>query len=346
MSRAIKTQQQAKVVQVTPDMFMRGVGPMMKAGYPVIVSGPPGIGKTQMIIALCVILGYDIVIWHPAVDDPTDYKGFPAIIDGEAVFVPFSQLNKIMQADKPLVCFFDDIGQAPPSVQKALMQVILAREINGKKISDHVRFIAATNRKEDRAGVSGILETVKSRFHTIIELIPDLDYWCKWALDAGQPIELVAFLKFRPELFNDFKPTADLTNSPIPRTIANLGDIFNLHLDPDLELPFYAGAVGEGFAVEFLGFLKIFRTLPNPDAVVMDPDNAQIPNDSATLWALCGALAKKMTLNTVDALFKYFNRLEQEFQVLAVTMAVRECADIQQTRPYTEWSIRNQDAFA
>ena len=68
--------------------------------------------------------------------------------------------------------FLDDLGQAPMSVQAAAMQLILARRINGFKISDKVIFMAATNRREDKAGVTGILEPVKSRFAWIVELVP------------------------------------------------------------------------------------------------------------------------------------------------------------------------------
>ncbi len=75
-----------------------------------------------------------------------------------------------MTATKLTACFIDDLGQATPAVQAAAMQLILARTLNGHRVSDHVVFIAATNRRTDRAGVSGILEPVKSRFATLVEL--------------------------------------------------------------------------------------------------------------------------------------------------------------------------------
>ena len=102
-------------------------------------------------------LKHDLIITHPVVEDPTDYKGMPAVVQGDggptASFLPFGELNRMLSATVPTVVMMDDLGQAPPAVQAAVMQLILARQINGRRISDHVSFIAATNRREDRAEV-------------------------------------------------------------------------------------------------------------------------------------------------------------------------------------------------
>jgi hypothetical protein len=57
------------------------------------------------------------------------------------------------------------------------MQLILARRVNSFTLPDCVSFVAASNRRQDKAGVTGILEPVKSRFATILEVSPDLDDW-------------------------------------------------------------------------------------------------------------------------------------------------------------------------
>ncbi len=124
---------------------------------------------------------------HPVVSDPTDFKGLPGIIGDKAEFLPFGDLRQMIEADKPTIVFLDDLGQAPAVVQAACMQLLLARQINGKKISGHIVFIAATNRREDRAGVTGILEPVKSRFKTILDLEVSADEWTEWAFKNNMP---------------------------------------------------------------------------------------------------------------------------------------------------------------
>ena len=312
---------------------------------PVLIKGAPGIGKSDLVDQACMACGADLVISHPVVSDPVDFKGMPAVVDGCATFLPFGDLQALIDADRPTVYFLDDLGQAPPSVQAAAMQLILARRINGHHVSDQVTFVAATNRKADKAGVSGILEPVKSRFATIVELQPDLDDWVKWALGNDMPTELIAFIRFRPGLLHDFKPTSDITNTPCPRTISNVGRLLNAGIPPELEYEIIAGAAGEGFAAEFLGFLKIYRTLPNPDVVLMDPPNADVPTDPATLYAICGALARKSGEQTIDRLIRYANRLTPEFNVLLIRDCVQISPDVVNSRSFIEWASKNSDVL-
>lgn len=317
----------------------------ISARRPVLIKGAPGIGKTDVVTQACESAGANLIISHPVVSDPIDYKGMPFVVDGRADFIPFGDLRQLVEADKLTVYFLDDLGQAPPTVQAAAMQLILGRRINGHKVSDQVCFVAATNRKQDKAGVTGILEPVKSRFATIIELTPDLEDWVSWALNAGLPTELIAFIRFRPGLLHDFQPSADITNSPCPRTVANVGALMDLGLSPELEYEAYAGAAGEGFAAELLGFLRIFRKLPNPDSVLLNPEQADVPTDAATLYALCGALARKASENTMDRLVRYTLRLPAEFQVLLIRDSMHNDGQVVNTRAFIDWSSKNADVL-
>ncbi len=193
------------------------------AGLPVMVKGAPGVGKSDIIAQACGAADADLIIEHPVVADPTDFKGLPFATNGKAEFLPFGSLRQLISAKKRTVFFLDDLGQAPVAVQAACMQLILARRINGHTVSDKVTFVAATNRRTDRAGVTGILEPVKSRFASIVELEPNLNDWVAWALKADMPTELIAFIRFRPGLLHDFKPTNEMKNTPCPRTVANVG---------------------------------------------------------------------------------------------------------------------------
>jgi len=235
---------------------------LIKNRLPVLLKGSPGIGKTDLVKQVADSLGYELIVAHPVVDEPVDYKGLPFVVEGEAQFLPYGMLKKLINADNPTIFFLDDLGQALPMVQSACMNLLLNRSINEHKVSDHVTFVAATNRREDKAGVQGILEPVKSRFAAIIEIQPHPDDWIDWAIEHGMPSEIIGFIKFRPALLNDFKPTADITNSPSPRTVAFAGRIYEAIMESDAFdsnqqkavalKEAIAGACGEAFAVEFL----------------------------------------------------------------------------------------------
>jgi len=309
-------------------------------GRKTLIKGPPGCGKSDIVEQACHQLKADLLISHPAVSDPTDYKGMPAVTHGgtEAHFLPFGDLKRLIDADRPTVCFLDDIGQAPHGVQAALMQLILARRVNGFKISEHVTFIGATNDTSHRAGVHTILEPVKSRWDTIVELAPHLDDWSTWALDHGMPAEIIAFVRFRPELLCKFEPTRELVNSPSPRTIAAVGRWVS---DGITNMEVLAGAAGQAFAAEFVGFLKIWQSLPSIDQILLDPMGAPVPTNPAALYAITAALVRKFTRDNAPRVFTYAGRLPKEFEVCLVRDALRVHSAVAETREFTEWAVKN-----
>jgi len=312
----------------------------------ILIVGPPGIGKTDIVKQACQNANAKLIISHPVVSDPTDYKGLP-FPDGEsAKFLPFGELLSLIKAEKKTVFFLDDLGQAPASVQAAAMQLLLERRINGHHVSEYVTFIAATNRVQDRAGVTGILEPVKSRFASIIELEFDLNEWAKWAFKHNMPTELIAFARFRPELMFDFAPTKEIKNYPCPRTVAKVGELLNIGIPKEIEFETIQGAAGEGFAAEFIAFLQIYRNLPNPDLIIMNPDKADVPDPEtpeglATIYALCGALANKANDVNFENILRYGKRLPADFGILLVKDAVMKNNRLTDTRAFAEWASEN-----
>lgn len=300
----------------------------------ILIKGKPGIGKSDIVAEAVRLESANLIISHPVVSDPTDYKGLPFAQGGKAHFLPFEELQLLIDATEPTVYFLDDLGQAPSSVQAACMQLILARRINGFKVSDYVTFIAATNRKEDKAGVSGLLEPVKSRFKSIIELEVTTDDWVNWAINNGMPTELIAFIRFRPDLLDKFEATKDITNTPSPRTVASVGQWQADGLPQALEFEVFKGAAGEAFAAEYTGFLGMYRSMPNIDQIILNPMGAEIPDNPAILYGLSGALAHKMNETNIDAIGDYLKRLPGEMLVACMKDAITRKPQLTQTRGY------------
>jgi len=310
------------------------------AAHPVLLVGAPGVGKSDIVEQATAAAGADLIISHPAVADPTDAKGLPWVAKDakSATFLPFGELSMALKAKKRTVWFLDDLGQATPAVQASFMQLLLARRVNGHVLPDHISFIAATNRRTDRAAVAGILEPVKSRFTTIVQLDPDLNDWCSWAIDHDVPPELIAFLRFRSDLLCKFEASADLTNSPVPRTWANVGKILGMDLPRGVQYDAICGAVGEAAAVEFTGFLRLFADLPNIDAILIDPSTGKVPTAPNALYAVVTALGAKANASNFDRIAAYAERLVDgtrgEFAALLVRDAMRRDEDIVNTQGF------------
>lgn len=309
-----------------------------------MIVGAPGVGKSQIIAQLAKRTNHDFFLFHIAISGPTDFKGLPFAINGQALFLPYGDLRRILEATKPTIAFFDDLGQAPYSVQAPCMQIFEARVIGEHKIPDVVSCIAATNRRQDSSGVQGILEAVKSRT-VILELTPDLEDTCRYFGSIDMPVELIAFLRFRPELLFDFKPSKDMTNSSCPRTVEKVGKLIQMKFPPELEYEIFAGAAGKGFSSEFVSFLRVYRNLPNIDEVLANPDDYKVPTDISTVYALASALAHKVSEKTIENFMKIVNKMKPEFGIFMVRDAIARKKQLAKTTSFVQWSIKNSKVY-
>ena len=309
----------------------------------VLVVGSPGIGKTEISRQVASDIGYDYIVSHPSVEDPTDSKGLPWIIDGVARFLPIGIIDRLCKATKPTIWSIEDMGQAPTAVQAVLMQWLLDRGVAGHKLSDQVRIMACTNDRSHGAGVSGLLETVKSRFATIVNLVCDVEDWTRHAIDAGLPPELIAYHRFTAgdRLAPTLRPTSDLVNFPCPRQWSRVGRVWlPLQLPDDLLAPALAGCVGEADATQFLAYLEMYRQLIHVDDVLANPGKCPIPTKPDQLYALCTALAARATVANFGKVAAFCNRLmgegKGEYAVLTVRDSLQRTRELVQTADYVK----------
>lgn len=349
MSTAKKQESLNAPVGLRPKVLVPTLQKMFEHCLPVMLVGKPGVGKTDMTEEAAKAAyegaGMDLLVMHPVVSDPTDFKGMPFANNGRADFLPFGDLERMMTATVPTVAFLDDLGQAPPAVQAACMQLILARQINGKPISDFVTFAAATNRKADRAGVSGILEPVKSRFVSILNIQVHTEDWSKWAATHKMPVELISYINWKPQHLDDFQATAEITNSPCPRTVANVGRLLSMGMPAEAEFALIEGAAGMGFATEFSAYRKVCLNLPDPDAVLKDPKSCKLdPRQLDIVVALAFAVGDRVNKKNIGQFFKFMDVLpSKEYGVMALKMICSRDPDIEECNEFLSWQNKNLD---
>ena len=151
---------------------------------------------------------------------------------------------------------------------------------------------------------------------------------------------LIAFLRYRPELLMKFEPTADLTNSPVPRTWAHLAQLEALTLPADVEAIAMSGAVGEGASTEYLAFRQMANSLVNLDAILLNPDTAPIPSKPDQLYATSIGLAGRTNAKTFPRVATYANRLVSEEHGEFAVLMVRAALDRDPKLAHTDTFIR------
>jgi hypothetical protein len=306
------------------------------------IEGSPGGGKTTIVHEVATELGIPCIERHM----PT------MLVEDFGILFPDStdKLNYKLpdwfpvkgQAPEAGILLFDDRNQAGPDLQKVLANICQARTLHGVSMPDGWMVISTGNRQADRAGANRVLSHLRNR-ETVIELETHLDDWTSWAIQAGVKPEVISFIRFRPGLLHDFDPQRD--QNATPRSwVEGVSDVLGT-VPAEAEFECFKGAVGEGAAAEFVGFVRIFRKLPNPDAILLNPTTADVPKDPATLYALTGAIAQRATESNFERVCTYAERMPPEFSVLMVSIAARRDPDLANTQAFTKWSIAHQDVL-
>ena len=310
------------------------------AKQPVFLWGPPGVGKSDVVAQIAKELGYKLIDIRAVLLDPVDLRGLPRIENGESVWSTPAFLPK--GKGKYLV-FLDELNAAPPLVQAACYQLVLDRKIGEYELPKDAVVVAAGNREGDRAVTSRMPSPLANRF-VHLDFDVDVDDWIRWGLSNGVRTEVLAFQRFRPALLHQFDPQKNEKAFPTPRSVTFLSRLMDAS-NGDIDYDLAKGVVGEGYASEFIGFIKIFKNLPDPDMVLMAPSKAVVPTDPATLYAICGAVATKASDQNMKNVVEYANRLPVEFSVLLIRDCITRDDSLLKTRAFVEWASKHSDVL-
>lgn len=300
------------------------------------ITGAPGGGKTSVVKQAAAQMGVPFKLIHVPTLNPEDL-GVPKV-DGE--WLEFALTSRLPLegsdcADEGIV-ILDELPQGDHAVQKTLANLLLEREVYGRKIKAGWSFAATGNREKDRAGAGRVLSHLYGRV-TEIEYETSLDDFSVWALDNDVNPSVIQYVRFKPNMLHDFDPARN--QNPTPRGWKDVSDYLGV-VSPAREFETFKGIVGEGAAAEYVGFLGIYRKLPNPDAVLMDPEGSEVPDESSVRYAIAGALAHRATPDNFDAVLTYMRRLPPEFCVMTILDAKRKNPEVMNTKGFIDWASK------
>ncbi len=313
---------------------------LVSARRPVFVWGPLGVGKSAIVKQLAEALKVRLQDVRALLLDPVDLRGLPFLgSDGRSKWAT----PEFLPQDGSGILFLDELNAAPAMVQASCYQLVLDRKLGEYSLPEGWAIIAAGNRDSDRGATTRMPSPLRNRF-VHLEFEVDMQDWSEWAIQAGIRPEVIAFLRFRPELISAFD--RDAHAFPSPRSWEFVSHILDSQPHPAIEHEVIAGAVGSGAATEFSVFLRMFRELPNIDAILLNPLQEPVPENAAAQYAVASALARCASDINFDRVCLYLNRLPTEFRVLCVRDATLRVPAIRCASGYTKWAVENHHAIA
>jgi hypothetical protein len=270
---------------------------------PVMMWGPPGVGKSQMVSEVAAKHQVPVIDIRLSQMEPSDLRGIPFRVGEHVEWAIPSILPDAKRHGDRGILFLDEITSAPPSVSAAAYQLILDRRLGAYEVPPGWAIFAAGNRQGDRGVTYAMPAPLANRFsHFDVEA--NLDDWSQWAYENNIDDRLIGFLRFRPELLFDFDPARNPTAFPTPRSwefahraLQKFGD------QPDLLAPALAACVGQAAGIEFSAYLANLSRMPDLDAIV-EGRPAEVPRDTDLQYAVAAALVARAIRNKNGANIK------------------------------------------
>ncbi len=322
-------------------------------GRRILAVGKPGVGKTFMAMQSMRRIGWEYIGICAPLQSPVKIGGYPMApkeVGGDASHCLFDGIAKAFRADKPTLLYIDDLGMAGGETLKAIVDLVQFGRIDNRTLPECVVVGAATNDVGHGADVHGLIEPLKTRWHTIIEVETNVEDVVSYGLANGWPADLCAFLRNNPDALHDWKPSKSMSiDGACPRGWEYAAQWINDGVD-DSEV--IAGCVGKGRATQYLAFRSLINELPDVDACILDPDSAPVPENPSARYLVSMALASKMTAGNFGQCVKYLNRLPAMFRAFSIRDAFRAemhrkkdgklpkgWTQLSSSRDFTAWAV-------
>jgi hypothetical protein len=233
--------------------------------------GAPGIGKTSLVAQAAreAGVGFRSVISH--LYQPVDVLGLPYIVDGRCEYAPPAAFPDRARDGERGVFFLDELPNCVPAMQSAWGIIVLERGTKHFAFPPGWLIVCAGNREGDRAGASRLVSALENRLcHLQVE--PSQDEFLQYAVSRALHPTVPAFLQERPDMLLKFDPKSPDRAFPSPRAWERVSDVMKLRLTEGARVEMLKGCVGNGTAVEFHAFCRVFDELPRLEAILANPE--------------------------------------------------------------------------
>ena len=293
-----------------------------KARRSLVFMGPPGVGKTAMVQQFADSVSVELWTIICSGCDPTDMGGLP-VVKADGCFERIPMRAILEAAGKGVILFFDEVSCAPQAVQATLLRGFHEGWFGDVKIHKDTWMVAACNPPEQSAG-GGELATAFIGRNGVYDFLPTMDEVRTYFENLGEEgsklraygRDFAATTYKAPDLVCMTPPENAITDAAqwaAPRNWDNGFQVLAQCDDPNPALVhrLMAGFVGAIASSSWQGILKLRQYLPDESEILMDPENAMVPENPEYQAAAMGVLAN-VAAKDYWAAFVYAGRLGAE----------------------------------
>ena len=306
-------------------------------GLPGLVLGNMGAGKSAAFYETARRLrestgdDWQVVDIRALLYDPVELKGIQTVkenSDFAVVLKPDWAAN--LDPDGHYLIVFEEVTKALPSVQSALMQVILDRRVAGFEFGRNWVPFATGNLSSSRSGDIPMPAALRDRFWIVIAE-HSAKPWLDWAVGANLRPEVTSFIKANPDMLDTWDSEQDPLVFATARSLHFLSNAVEVAVDPkSWGIPY----LGQEAGVKFAAHVDALAILPDPEVIFNDPEHAPVMPDIGTAFYLGASLSYWVDKGNFDALTTYARRCAHEVAQTMVSEAVSRHPECQETAAY------------
>ncbi|GAA3663832.1 ATP-binding protein [Asaccharospora irregularis] len=334
---------------------LKSVDLVLSTGEVPLVVGESGIGKTALVKKLAKENNWSLVVIDGNLLKEGEIGGLPTIesykvIDSNGfeiekkttVYAVHNRLREIdeeIAKERTVLLFIDEINRCEHTVQQELMNLILNREINGYKLHEDVKILAAMN-PSSKYGSDFDYQVVdmdaaqENRF-VWLNMESDHTQWLNWAIGEGIEQKVIEFISTFPEYLNKVNEE-DVRATP--RSYERVSKSYKIYKEKKDSIPrnvflnVLRGNVGKVIAEEFINFVESDskQLLSYEDVFLGDNLNPsvidRVKNEGHTrLYLTAMNILKRLESNIKDnntGLDGYINRLIEFLKLYPVDLMV------------------------
>ena len=249
---------------------LKSVELVLSTGDVPLVIGESGIGKTALARKIAKENNWSLVVIDGNLLKEGEIGGLPTVEDYNgtkatvyAVHHKLREIDEEIAKGKVVLLFIDEINRCEHTVQQELMNLILNREINGYKLNENVKILAAMN-PSSKYGSDFDYQVVdmdaaqENRF-VWLRMEPDYNQWIKWAIENNIEQKVIEFISTFPEYLH--KINEDDVRAT-PRSYERVSKSYKVYKEQQDSIPravflnVIRGNVGKVIAEEFVSFVE------------------------------------------------------------------------------------------
>lgn len=172
-----------------------------RARRAVLLEGPTGIGKSELVRRVADRLGIATVVLDLSLLEPPDLVGLPVIHEGRTTYA----VPRVLPQGGAGVLMLEELNRAERYIQQPALQLLTARRLHEYELPPDWVCFAAINPETSDYQVTPLDRALRARFLTL-GVRADRSAWLAWAQTNGVHPAIIALAQQHERILDDVPP--------------------------------------------------------------------------------------------------------------------------------------------